>query len=202
MKKFDFLGFTTFVEQISASEVDFLDIVSTNDVYFSLPPLSRTTDFQWWSWFLSHRFCLQKNKHATFGRFHQTLGYYTPSLLHKQSSFHRMHSSGRVFDSFIPSMDGEDQVTIRCCQILWNPSRLWLGFGILRKSKPFIIRVWRARGEHWRPGLLRTCFPLSVLLFEGAGCVRGGSGHPRSPQWCMSASTATVRLCNFEKKIV
>jgi len=31
MKKFDFLGFTTFVEQISASEGDFLDIVSTND---------------------------------------------------------------------------------------------------------------------------------------------------------------------------
>jgi len=135
---------------------------------------------------------------AFFGRFHQTLGYYTPSLLHKQSSFHRMHSSGRVFDSFIPPMDGEDQVTMRCCQILWNPSRLLLGFGILRKSEPFVIRVWRARGERWRPGFLRTCFPLSVLLFEGAGCVRGGSAHPRSPQWCMSASTAIVRLCNFE----
>jgi hypothetical protein len=32
MKKFDFLRFTTFVEQISASEVDFLDNVSTNEV--------------------------------------------------------------------------------------------------------------------------------------------------------------------------
>ncbi len=32
MKKFDFLGFATFVEQISASEVDFLDNVSTNEV--------------------------------------------------------------------------------------------------------------------------------------------------------------------------